>query len=298
MNLLSNLFGMKQPITQDNIEKWAREKNIDMLIEALSHKSSDIRQVASFHINQLADRQLTQAVKPLIGLIMDSDWMVQSCAIEALGKIGDVRAKIPLEKALEKYVGYSYSDERILVIRALKQINDTEPSPTSSLDNKEYIIKCSPDILEPRKQESMFPIHVTLGIGANGIGISYISPASNKLGFEVSADIGLFHWMSDKNSKDSFTITYDNMDDLYYFLYYWEGNTQHKLGADDGSGLKGLVQTKGKYKNIEIGIIYRNKVKNTKIKVGFIAIDKKGNDDPSSTHELYNALINAKSHAS
>jgi len=71
---------------------------VPMLLEGLSHRSSNTRKAAA---DVLGQRREKQAVEPLIAALRKGDTLVQEAAADALGKIGDERAVAPLVALLE-----------------------------------------------------------------------------------------------------------------------------------------------------------------------------------------------------
>ena len=93
-----------------------KEAEIEIWIEALREKNSDVRKEAADVLGRIGD---DRAVEPLIQTLRDEERAVRRSAAEALGKIGDTRAVEPLIRAIGNWA------IRRNAIKALGKIGDT-----------------------------------------------------------------------------------------------------------------------------------------------------------------------------
>ena len=73
---------------------------IEPMIQALEHEDKGVRWTAAKTFGEIGTADDARAVEPLIRRLKDSDWQVREVAAEALGEIKDARAAEPLIKAL------------------------------------------------------------------------------------------------------------------------------------------------------------------------------------------------------
>ena len=103
--------------TLDDVNRWEREKAVELLIKALKDSDSDVREAAALALGKIGDKR---TVEPLIKALKDSNRWVCAFAALALGKIGDKRAVGPLIKALKD----SNKAVRNAAVWALGEIGD------------------------------------------------------------------------------------------------------------------------------------------------------------------------------
>jgi len=115
--LTAALGDKSEPVQKAAAQALAR--NVDGLVTALAHQDSHIREEAAWALSQVASRDNMQAVEPLIDFLgKASSFSSITSALEALGKIGDVRAV----DRLKSYASVSDPDMRYWAIWALAEI--------------------------------------------------------------------------------------------------------------------------------------------------------------------------------
>jgi hypothetical protein len=106
-------------ITKEIVQEWEQKRNVPSLVTALAHPDSTIREEAAWALSQVARRNDTQAVEPLLDFLgKASSFSPITSAMEALGKIGDPRA---IDR-LKAYSSVSDPDMRYWAIWALAEI--------------------------------------------------------------------------------------------------------------------------------------------------------------------------------
>jgi len=148
------------------------------------------------------------------------------------------------------------------------------------------------DIIEPNKQDSMFPTYVIVKVVPTGLGISFDSKRAEKLdGLTEAAVIGEYHWLSSEYSTEPFVMPYSDIEKIACHFYEVRGNmtsyvsgTEEILKAADALG-----------DELKIYFLYHNKAKGTKLKIGLQLIDANENIDNRATRKMYNAMILATS---
>lgn len=110
----TGISGLSEP----NVEKMEKKRDVEGLIEALKHKDSSVRYSVAVALSRIGK----PAFEPLIQALKDRNPCIRLGAAVALGKIGDVRAVEPLIQSLkdeDKFV-------RVRVAWALGRIGDTK----------------------------------------------------------------------------------------------------------------------------------------------------------------------------
>jgi len=144
-------------VTKGNWEKCVAvgAPAVDPLVSVLKYSDKDVRQAAVEALGRIGD---IRAVDPLVTMLKDSDWHVRQAAAEALGKIGDVRAVEPLITVLNVNEG----DVRQAAVKALVKIGTPviEPLIAYYAENETTL-----DVLEKIGAPAVVPLIAVLKDG-------------------------------------------------------------------------------------------------------------------------------------
>jgi HEAT repeat protein len=113
---------IRDPSTAARRDEWVLFKpdprTLPVLLMAADHQSHKIRWAAAKALSEIGGEK---ALKMLIGLLKDKDQGVCQYAAEALGRLGDRKATMPLAEALK---GSEHYLVRLKAVRALGQFKD------------------------------------------------------------------------------------------------------------------------------------------------------------------------------
>jgi HEAT repeat protein len=115
------------PIIASVLAQQDDEQVIPPLIQALYGRNRQIRQQAAVFLCQ---RTSTAAVGPLLGLLHDPDRDTRKIVVNALGRLGDLRALAPLQQLQQDRDVATEDDEiRLAVDEAIRRIQAQQQVP-------------------------------------------------------------------------------------------------------------------------------------------------------------------------
>ena len=143
-----------------NVEKMEAKRDVTGLIKALDYqKDASVRRAAAEALGKLKD---ARAVVPLIAALEDESTAVRREAAEALGKSGDARAVEPLIVALRDKV----TDVRLNAAEALGELKDAravEPLIAALEDSDNNVCKAAEGALVKIGTPAVEPLIAKLG---------------------------------------------------------------------------------------------------------------------------------------
>jgi hypothetical protein len=172
-------------------------------------------------------------------------------------------------------------------LRNLFGKNQTNVPANSGDQKSQYKANCKVDIIEPHKQDSMFPTYVFVKGLPEGLGISFDSKSAAELdGFTKGAVIGEYHWLNNENSIQPFVMLFKDMKKIACQFYKTEGNMTRYV-----SETKEILMATPKGVDLTIVFVYNNIAKGTKLWVRFELMAGGNKTDNKSALSLYNYMI-------
>jgi hypothetical protein len=175
-------------------------------------------------------------------------------------------------------------------LRNLFGKDQTNVPPNKGDQLSQHKANCKVDIIEPHKQDSMFPTYVFVKGLPEGLGISFDSKSAADLdGFTKVAVIGEYHWLNDENSIQPFVMLFKNMEKIACQFYKTTGNMTSYV-----SETKEILPATPKGVDLTIVFLYNNIAKGTKLWVRFELMAAGDKTDNKAALSLFNYMITAK----
>lgn len=204
--------------------------------------------------------------------------------------------KVEFERDAEVAVEYRRVGHVKITARVMGEGVNVETAVEESLYNKVlvkdeptgmlYNIRCWIDILEPSKQQGMFPVEVAASVVSEGLSIflGYAYPECEDA-FSKSLQIGMYHRLTANNTLDPVILEFSDIESISCWLY--------RDGEDSICYTESFSGDIHDGDSSDITVVYKNDAKQTKLQISIKADKARCEEDVHQTIALFNTLIKA-----